>query len=186
MSVRDIDRSALVASCSHPPTEANRSRESRIRLSESAHRDTPEDKLVFAARNHLIFYIELRTTVQPTTIPPKRHKTSRPSHPFTCKRVYRGATLLLYHSRCLNFDVAEHLLFANRHIRIITVNFRAWLGLSSFFKQHWPAYDVDNLDWSRLEDVCVTFWPLHDCPINWTMPGSFPPHSGNNCKRLRG
>lgn len=84
---------------------------------------------------------------------------------LTCKRIYHEAVPFLYHNRCFIFDIAGHLLrsVANRHSRISTVNFRTWLGLSSHFKQHWPTYDIDRVDYTRLEEVCVTFWPVHGC-----------------------
>ncbi len=84
---------------------------------------------------------------------------------FTCKKIYHEALPFLYHNRCFNFDVAGHLLrsVANRHHRISTVNFRAWLGLSAHFKQHWPTYDNRSIDYTRLEEICVTFWPVHGC-----------------------
>ncbi|KAL8945929.1 MAG: hypothetical protein Q9222_007605 [Ikaeria aurantiellina] len=96
----------------------------------------------------------------------KHSESADPSIIFTCKQIYREAVPYLYRDHCFNFDIAGHLLrsVANRHNRITTVNFRAWLGLSSFFKQHWPVYDVDNLDFTKLEEICVTFWPVHGCP----------------------
>ncbi|KAI4132809.1 MAG: hypothetical protein LQ338_000513 [Usnochroma carphineum] len=92
-------------------------------------------------------------------------KPACPATLFTCKKIYHEAIPFLYHNRCFNFDIAGHLLqsVANRYKRITTVNFRAWLGLSSYFKQHWPTYDMDNLDYTRLEEICVTFWPVHGC-----------------------
>ncbi|KAL8689313.1 MAG: hypothetical protein Q9218_004990 [Villophora microphyllina] len=97
-------------------------------------------------------------------------KDLRRAHPAvlrTCKQIYHEAIPSLYHNRCLNSDIAGHLLrsVANRHDRISSTHFRAWLGLSSYFKEGRPIDDVDNLDWTRLEDICVTFWPVHGCPI---------------------
>ncbi|KAI4205503.1 MAG: hypothetical protein LQ350_000282 [Teloschistes chrysophthalmus] len=97
-------------------------------------------------------------------------KDLKPAHPAilrTCKQIYHETIPFLYHNRCFNFDIAGHLLrsVANRHNPITGTHFRAWLGLSSYFKQGWPIDHVDNLDWTRLEDICVTFWPVHGCPI---------------------
>ena len=87
----------------------------------------------------------------------------RPAIVFTCKKIYHEAIALLYHKRCFNFDIAGHLLrsVTNRFPYITPVNFGAWLGMSVYFKQHWPMYDIDNLDYTRLEEVCITFWPVH-------------------------
>ncbi|KAL8731565.1 MAG: hypothetical protein Q9181_004251 [Wetmoreana brouardii] len=84
-----------------------------------------------------------------------------------CRKIYQEAVPLLYHKRCFNFDIAGHLLrsVANHRSCITSLNFRSWLGLSSYFKQPWPAYDVDNLDWTRLEEIRVTFWPVNGCPL---------------------
>lgn len=91
---------------------------------------------------------------------------STPSYPeilFTCRQIYHEAVPLLYHSHRFNFDIAGHLLrsVANRRNRITAHNLAMWLGLSSYFKERWPAYEIDNLDYTRMEEVCVTFWPVH-------------------------
>ncbi|KAL8939116.1 MAG: hypothetical protein Q9216_003529, partial [Gyalolechia sp. 2 TL-2023] len=97
---------------------------------------------------------------------PSLRSDLQPSYPeilFTCRQVYHEALSLLYHDRCFNFDIAGHLLrsVANRRNRITALNFATWLGLSSYFKQRWPAYEIDNFDYTRMEEVCVTFWPVN-------------------------
>ncbi|KAL8661424.1 MAG: hypothetical protein Q9202_005606 [Teloschistes flavicans] len=97
-------------------------------------------------------------------------KDFKPAHPAIlriCKQIYHETISFFYRNRCFNFDIAGHLLrsVANRHNRITSTHFRAWLGLSSYFKQGWPIDHADNLDWTRLQDICVTFWPVHGCPI---------------------
>ncbi|KAL8964886.1 MAG: hypothetical protein Q9197_006762 [Variospora fuerteventurae] len=106
-----------------------------------------------------------------TAHPASLRSDSKPADPsilFTCRKIYHEATPILYRDRCFHFDIAGHLLrsVTNRHNRVSTVNFRAWLGLSSHFKQHhWPRYDIrGSLDYARVEEVCVTFWPVHGCP----------------------
>ncbi|KAI4174602.1 MAG: hypothetical protein LQ343_002175 [Gyalolechia ehrenbergii] len=94
---------------------------------------------------------------------PSLRSDSKPSYPgilLTCRQIYHEALSLLYHNHCFNFDIAGHLLrsVANRRNRITALNFATWLGLSSYFKQHWPAYEIDNLNYMRMEEVCVTFW----------------------------
>ncbi|KAL8706095.1 MAG: hypothetical protein Q9201_000797 [Fulgogasparrea decipioides] len=97
-------------------------------------------------------------------------KDTEPADPailYCCQKIYQEAAPLLYHKRCFNFDIAGHLLrsVTNRRSCITSLQFRSWLGLSLYFKQHWPAYDVDNLDWTRLEEIRVTFWPVNGCPL---------------------
>ncbi|KAL8767067.1 MAG: hypothetical protein Q9194_006092 [Teloschistes cf. exilis] len=104
------------------------------------------------------------------TLQKSLRKDSEPAQPAiirTCKQIYHETIPFLYHNRCFNFDIAGHLLrsVTNRHNEITSTHFRAWLGLSSYFKQGWSIDRADNLDWTRLEDICVTFWPVHGCPI---------------------
>ncbi|KAL9007754.1 MAG: hypothetical protein Q9173_007046 [Seirophora scorigena] len=106
-----------------------------------------------------------------TAHPASLRSDSDPAQPailFTCRKIYHEAIRLLYRNRRFDFDIAGHLLrsVANRQNRISAVNFRAWLGLSSHFKQHhWPTHDIrSSLDYARVEEVRVTFWPVHGCP----------------------
>ncbi|KAL8931649.1 MAG: hypothetical protein Q9211_006815, partial [Gyalolechia sp. 1 TL-2023] len=97
---------------------------------------------------------------------PSLRSDSEPSYPeilFTCRQIYHEALSILYHGRCFNFDIAGHVLrsVANRRNRITALDFATWLGLSSYFKQHWPAYEIEQLDYTSMEEVCITFWPVN-------------------------
>ncbi|KAL9024084.1 MAG: hypothetical protein Q9196_006775, partial [Gyalolechia fulgens] len=97
---------------------------------------------------------------------PSLRSNSEPSYPeilFTCRQIYHEALSILYHGRCFNFDIAGHVLrsVVNRRNRITALDFATWLGLSSYFKQHWPAYEIEQLDYTSMEEVCITFWPVN-------------------------
>lgn len=96
----------------------------------------------------------------------KVHRLACPAVLLTCRTIYLEAVSVLYHKRCFRFDIPGHRQGAglNRHHRITMINFRDFGR--PFYGPRLPGYvESANLDYTRIEEICVNFWPLHGCPI---------------------
>lgn len=94
------------------------------------------------------------------------HRLACPPVLLTCRTIYLEAVSVLYHKRCFRFDIAgeRRAAVVNRHARITMINFRDFGRL--FYGNRLPGYvESSNLDYTRIEEICVNFWPVHGCPI---------------------
>lgn len=96
----------------------------------------------------------------------KDHRLACPAVLLTCRTIYLEAVSVLYHKRCFRFDIGGHRQGAglNRHHRITMINF---LDCGRpFYGPRLPGYVQSTiLDYTRIEEICVNFWPVHGCPI---------------------
>ncbi|KAL8786408.1 MAG: hypothetical protein Q9213_002824 [Squamulea squamosa] len=107
------------------------------------------------------------------TVGSSLRKESTPACPailLTCRKVYLEAVPILYHKRCFEFTISGQLLRLEEnhqsHKRNV-INPDWWPGRRAFLKPQWHHYSVDrwDLDYTRVEEICLNFWLMHGCPI---------------------